>query len=100
MSGTTRPNSDTPMLDILFTDPFSGLSVEDKQEVLLMLEERRRNRVHAKPASEACQTTKAVLLPLWNGKQEDFSFFMDMLRTSVEKEMAGNREPSCLCTLW
>lgn len=94
---STGPMSDTPMVDPAL-DPFVGLSVEDKREILLMLQERRRcNPVAAVPALEVGPNTKVVVLPKWNGKQEDFGFYMDMLRTRVEKEIGDHREPSCLC---
>lgn len=94
---STEPMSDTPMVDPAL-DPFAGLSVEDKREILLMLQERRRcNPVAAAPALEVGSNTKAVLHPKWNSKQEDFGVYNDMLRTKVEKEIGDHREPSCLC---
>ena len=87
----------SPMVDQA-QDPFVGLSVEDKREFLLLLQERRRgNPVAVVPASEVGSNTNVVVLPKWNGKQEDFSFYMDMLRTRVEKGIGNHREPSCLC---
>lgn len=85
------------MFDTSVSDPFANLSVEDKQELLLMLQERRRNRAPTVQVPEVCVPSKAVILPRWNGKQEDFGFYMDMLRTRVEKEMADCRESSSLC---
>ena len=85
------------MSDPSVSDPFAGLSVEDKQELLLMLQERRRNRAPTVQVPEVCFPSKAVILPSWNGKQEDFGFYMDMLGTRVEKEMSDCKESSSFC---
>lgn len=98
MPELTQPSADVPMPDQSFADPFAGLPAADKQEILLLLEERRnRHPLPIAPVIDSNIRNKITVLPEWNGKQEDFAFYLDLLSTRVEKEMANHTEPSSIC---
>ena len=86
------------MENLSATDPFANLSMADKEEIWGILQERRKNnRTPLFPGTDAYSSNRVDILPNRNGKQEDFNFYMDMLRTRVEKGVASCREPSGLC---
>ena len=92
-----QPSVDAPMTEPSF-DPFANLTIADKQELLLMLQEKRKSRATAcPPATNYLPVGKSSVLPKWNGKQEDFKFFMDRLRIRVENEMGVVIESSSIC---
>lgn len=91
---------DIAMPEASNVDPFAHLSLADKQELLMLLEEKRKLKQKQdipSPISEPCFPNRVVVLPKWNGKQEDFNFYLDRLKVRVEKEMSSCRESSSIC---
>lgn len=78
-------------------NPFSGLSAEDIQDLVKLLAEKRSKRQEPPIAAVPNIQNPPVTLPKWNGRQEDFAFYMDRLRIRVERELAPYREESAIC---
>ena len=97
---------DVAMTDTPMHDPLAGISENEKFELLSILQERRQRATsHASPNTQetfapavnpTIPTTRAAL-PKWNGKAEDFGFYIQRLEARIRKEWAPCVDPCSIC---
>ena len=98
MSDMPYSNNNIAMPEVSTSDPFAGLSLADKEEILRMLEQKKkRATIYSSDSRGPSSSNKVISLPKWNGLQEDFRFFVDRLRLKVENEMLDCEESSSIC---
>lgn len=86
------------MEDTTLRSALSGLSEQDVELLINVLAERRNmsnSQQHPQQIPSIIRNNPS--LPTWNGKQEDFRFYLDRLRIRVEKELAPCKESSSIC---
>ena len=100
---TTLPKMDTqPSSNNATTGDFSlnsfiqNLTPADRENLARVLLGNRRS-TNSDPQLAPVITQRVVNLPKWNGRQEDFAFYMDMLRIRFKKEVDHSREASSIC---
>lgn len=87
------------------TDPFAGLSVEDKRELLKLLNEKRNEGINYNPTNIQSYPTpinppvsiNRSALPKWSGNSQDFSFYINRLQARIEREWAPFVDPCSIC---
>lgn len=90
-------------------DPFAGLTIDDKRELLLILQQKRNmntgnlpdntpaNPSPNKPLPTAPTVINKSTLPKWSGEVEDFSFYIKRLEARIEREWAPYADPCSIC---
>lgn len=107
---TTYHMSQTPIHEVQMAnastqDPFEDLSIEDKRELLAILQERRNVRTNGPPDNLQAIPAPAIptvhmaraALPKWSGKAEDFSFYIRRLEARINREWATHVDPCSIC---
>ena len=85
-------------------DLFDNLSIDDKRELLAILQERRNvgSTTNASPQintsriNPTMQMAKSAL-PKWSGQAEDFSFYIRRLEARIQREWAPHVDPCSIC---
>lgn len=99
-----KPIPETQMENQPTEDPFNNLSIDDKRELLAILQERRNvgttpnanPQINASRANPTMQMAKSAL-PKWSGHAEDFSFYIRRLEARIQREWAPYVDPCSIC---
>lgn len=106
MADPGHSNSDTPMLGTSGRDILSSLPQSEIQELLRIREERK---AQSSPSQETeflgtsgnqslvVAQRKDVTLPKWNGKLEDFDFYIRRLELRVVRELEPYTDSCKIC---
>lgn len=106
MADLDQTTYDTPMFDDPNRDLLSSLSQSEIKELLRIREERMSQSSRFQPAnnisSSSAPSRQAPVrletnLPKWNGKLEDFEFYMRRLELRVERELSPFADPCRIC---
>ncbi|RKF64368.1 hypothetical protein GcM3_133014 [Golovinomyces cichoracearum] len=91
-------NADTPMSNYNI-DLLSNLPTNQLQKLLSLCasDTGPANPPPAMPFNLSRASRGEVRLPKWNGKKEEFKFYMARLKTRIEREMQGVFEEDTIC---
>lgn len=74
-----------------------SLSPTDAKDLIELLNDQRQIEVPSDNGLVKKRFRKNVALPKWNGKSEDFEFYIGRLETRITKELDSFVEPAAIC---
>lgn len=91
------PNPSSIMETRSALEILGSLSPTDAKELVELLNGQRQ--IEVPNSNEVPKRTfrKNVTLPKWNGKSEDFEFYIGRLETRIQRELDSFMEPSAIC---
>ncbi|RKF64086.1 hypothetical protein OnM2_021105 [Erysiphe neolycopersici] len=92
-----QQTADVNMTNLPMQDPFENLTIEDKRELLEILRQKKiSNTPNAFNPAPPAPVTRASL-PKWNGKAEEFNFYMKRLVARIEREWEPYVDQGSIC---
>ncbi|KHJ34005.1 hypothetical protein EV44_g3125 [Erysiphe necator] len=100
MDGNSQHINDVNMVKFSEQDPFIELSIEEKKELLEIMRQRKIDKqrtplqnIQIRPQAPITRAS----LPKWNGKAEEFSFYMRRLMARIEREWEPYVDQGSIC---